>query len=101
MSATFAIEQMSVEKNAVLNIKDCITIALQNSPQIKKHVTITDLQEVISELLNPNTFRHSASGRVIILPITEMTDALLIQIFIPQKQVLISFYLTSAKQTPI
>ena len=36
MSATFAIEQMSVEKNAVLNIKDCITIALQNSPQIKK-----------------------------------------------------------------
>lgn len=36
MSATFEIEQMSVEKNAVLNIKDCITIALQNSPQIKK-----------------------------------------------------------------
>ena len=36
MSATFAIEQMSVEKNAVLNMKDCITIALQNSPQIKK-----------------------------------------------------------------
>lgn len=36
MSATFSIEQMSVEKNAVLNIKDCITIALQNSPQIKK-----------------------------------------------------------------
>ena len=36
MSASFAIEQMSVEKNAVLNIKDCITIALQNSPQIKK-----------------------------------------------------------------
>lgn len=36
MSASFAIEQMSVEKNAVLNIKDCITIALQNSPKIKK-----------------------------------------------------------------
>ncbi len=31
-----AIEQMSVEKNAVLNIKDCIKIALQNSPLIKK-----------------------------------------------------------------
>ena len=27
---------MSVEKNAILNIKDCITIALQNSPKIKK-----------------------------------------------------------------
>lgn len=36
ISATFAIEQMSVEKNAILNIKDCITIALQNSPKIKK-----------------------------------------------------------------
>ncbi len=34
--ASFAIEQMSVEKNAVLNIKDCIEIALQNSPLIKK-----------------------------------------------------------------
>lgn len=31
-----AIEQMSIEKNAVLNIKDCIEIALQNSPLIKK-----------------------------------------------------------------
>ena len=31
-----AIEQMSVEKNAVLNIKDCIEIALHNSPLIKK-----------------------------------------------------------------
>ena len=31
-----AIEQMAVEKHAVLNIKDCITIALQNSPKIKK-----------------------------------------------------------------
>lgn len=36
VSSAFAIEQMSVEKNAVLNIKDCITIALQNSPKIKK-----------------------------------------------------------------
>ena len=36
VSASFAIEQMSVEKNAVLNIKDCIEIALQNSPLIKK-----------------------------------------------------------------
>lgn len=36
ISATFAIEQMSVEKNTILNIKDCITIALQNSPKIKK-----------------------------------------------------------------
>ncbi len=35
-TTAFAIEQMSVEKNAVLNIKDCITIALQNSPKIKK-----------------------------------------------------------------
>ncbi len=34
--ASFAIEQMSVEKNAVLNIKDCIQIALNNSPLIKK-----------------------------------------------------------------
>lgn len=36
ISAAFAIEQMSVEKNAILNIKDCIAIALQNSPKIKK-----------------------------------------------------------------
>ena len=36
MPASFAIEQMSVEKNAVLNIKDCIQIALNNSPLIKK-----------------------------------------------------------------
>ena len=36
ISAAFAIEQMSVEKNAILNIKGCITIALQNSPKIKK-----------------------------------------------------------------
>ena len=34
--ASFAVEQMSVEKNAVLNIKDCIQIALNNSPLIKK-----------------------------------------------------------------
>ena len=31
-----AVESMSVEKHAVLGIKDCITIALQNSPKIKK-----------------------------------------------------------------
>ncbi len=36
VTSASAIEQMSVEKNAVLNIKDCITIALQNSPLIKK-----------------------------------------------------------------
>ena len=36
ISSAFAIEQMSVKKNAILNIKDCITIALQNSPKIKK-----------------------------------------------------------------
>lgn len=36
ISAAFAIEQMSIEKNAILNIKDCIAIALQNSPKIKK-----------------------------------------------------------------
>ena len=36
VASAFAIEQMSVEKNAVLNIKDCIEIALQNSPLIKK-----------------------------------------------------------------
>lgn len=36
ITASFAIEQMTVEKNAVLNIKDCIEIALQNSPLIKK-----------------------------------------------------------------
>lgn len=36
VASASAIEQMSVEKNAVLNIKDCIEIALQNSPLIKK-----------------------------------------------------------------
>ncbi len=36
ITASFAIEQMTVEKNAVLNIKDCIEIALQNSPLVKK-----------------------------------------------------------------
>ena len=30
------IESISVEKNAILNIKDCIQLALQNSPAIKK-----------------------------------------------------------------
>ena len=36
ISSAQAVEQMSVEKNAVLNIKDCIKIALENSPKIKK-----------------------------------------------------------------
>ncbi len=36
ITSSFAVEQMSVEKNAVLNIKDCIEIALNNSPLIKK-----------------------------------------------------------------
>jgi len=31
-----AVEQMSIEKHAVLNIDDCVRIALQNSPKIKK-----------------------------------------------------------------
>ena len=31
-----AVEQMSIEKHAVLGINDCINIALQNSPKIKK-----------------------------------------------------------------
>lgn len=36
-SQSFAVEQkMSVEKNAVLGIKDCIQLALENSPKIKK-----------------------------------------------------------------
>lgn len=29
-------EQAGIQKNAVLNIKDCVSIALQNSPKIKK-----------------------------------------------------------------
>ena len=36
LSNCYAVEQMSVEKHAVLNIKDCINLALQNSPNIKK-----------------------------------------------------------------
>lgn len=36
ISPVLAIESMSVEKNAVLNIKNCIELALQNSPSIKK-----------------------------------------------------------------
>ena len=31
-----AVEQMSVEKNAILNIDDCVNLALQNSPKIQK-----------------------------------------------------------------
>jgi outer membrane protein TolC len=36
LNSAFAVEQMGVQKNAVLNITDCIQLALQNSPQIKK-----------------------------------------------------------------
>ena len=32
----FSVEQMSVEKNAILSMTDCINIALTNSPNIKK-----------------------------------------------------------------
>ncbi len=35
-TSSYGVEQMSVEKHAVLNIKDCINLALQNSPNIKK-----------------------------------------------------------------
>lgn len=35
-SSSYGVEQMSVEKHAVLNIRDCIHLALQNSPNIKK-----------------------------------------------------------------
>lgn len=36
-SSVLAVEEkMSIEKHAVLNIKDCVGIALQNSPKIKK-----------------------------------------------------------------
>ena len=31
-----AVENISVEKNAILNIKDCIELALHNSPSVKK-----------------------------------------------------------------
>ena len=34
--SAIAVEQMGVEKNAVLNIDDCVNLALQNSPKIKK-----------------------------------------------------------------
>ena len=36
MSPCLAVEQMSVQKNAVLSMNDCINIALNNSPNIKK-----------------------------------------------------------------
>lgn len=36
LTCASAVEQMSVEKNAVLNIDDCVNLALQNSPKIKK-----------------------------------------------------------------
>lgn len=37
IGSVFAIEEVAgVEKNAVLNIKDCVGIALQNSPKVKK-----------------------------------------------------------------
>ena len=32
----FAVEKMSIEKNAVLSMNDCINLALNNSPNIKK-----------------------------------------------------------------
>ena len=34
--STNAVEQMSIERHAILNIDDCVKIALQNSPKIKK-----------------------------------------------------------------
>lgn len=36
INTCFAIEQVNVEENSVLNIKDCIELALQNSPKVKK-----------------------------------------------------------------
>lgn len=36
LNTSFAVEQMAVEKHAVLSITDCVQLALQNSPQIKK-----------------------------------------------------------------
>ena len=36
LQGAFAVEQMTVEKHAVLGIDDCVNIALQNSPKIKK-----------------------------------------------------------------
>ena len=35
-NGTLAIENVSIEKNAILNIKDCIELALKNSPALKK-----------------------------------------------------------------
>lgn len=35
-NGTLAIENVSIEKNAILNIKDCIELALKNSPAVKK-----------------------------------------------------------------
>lgn len=36
MTSCLAVEQMSVEKNAILSLDDCVNIALTNSPAIKK-----------------------------------------------------------------
>lgn len=36
IGSVYAVEQMSVEKHAILNIDDCVNLALQNSPKIKK-----------------------------------------------------------------
>ena len=36
ITPVLAVEQMTIEKHAVLNIDDCVNIALQNSPKIKK-----------------------------------------------------------------
>lgn len=35
-TAGYALEQMTIQKHAILNIDDCVNIALQNSPKIKK-----------------------------------------------------------------
>ena len=35
-NCVYAVENISVEKNAILNIKDCIELALHNSPSVKK-----------------------------------------------------------------
>lgn len=35
-NSAIAIENVSIEKNAILNIKDCIELALKNSPAVKK-----------------------------------------------------------------
>ena len=36
LNSCFAVEKLSIEKQSILGINDCISLALQNSPQIKK-----------------------------------------------------------------